>query len=150
MSVYPYLTQSTVGLCFIAYGVGSAVGSVVMGKILDYDWRRMEARYAQIGADSPTQPKGQEPSQLEKGTAGAHTADKSKAKVDKQDLPIEHTRLKRAPIVFFILMGACVGYGWSIQAKAPLAVPLILQFIVFILEWRYGATWRRKRAAKSN
>ncbi|KAG9094371.1 hypothetical protein FRC06_010876 [Ceratobasidium sp. 370] len=221
MSAYPYLTQSTVGLCFIAYGVGSGIGSVVMGKILDYDWRRMEARCAQIGAESPTQPKEQKPSQLEKGTAGAHTADKPKTKVDKQDLPIEHTRLKRVPIVFFIEIGACIGYGWSVQAKAPLAVPLILQFIVglmsmcimtvnqtilidmypsqgssitasnnfvrcllgagtisiqdfiinainpgwtyvlfsgicmltvpvFVLEWRYGATWRKKRAAKSS
>ncbi|KAG8718982.1 hypothetical protein FRC08_003904 [Ceratobasidium sp. 394] len=219
MSVYPYLTQSTVGLCFIAYGVGSAIGSVVMGKILDYDWRKMEARYTQIGAGSPTQPKKQEPSQLETGARGTHTAGKPKAKVDKQNLPIEHTRLKRVPIVFFILIGASIGYGWSIQAKAPLAVPLILQFIVglmsmcvmtinqtilvdmypsqgssitasnnfvrcllgagtisiqdfiinainpgwmyvlfcgicvltipaFVLEWRYGATWREKRAVK--
>ncbi|KAG9091178.1 hypothetical protein FS749_016734 [Ceratobasidium sp. UAMH 11750] len=129
MSVYPYLTQSTVGLCFIAYGVGSAIGSVVMGKILDYDWRKMEARYTQIGAGSPTQPKKQEPSQLETGARGTHTAGKPKAKVDKQNLPIEHTRLKRVPIVFFILIGASIGYGWNIQAKAPLAVPLILQLI---------------------
>jgi hypothetical protein len=136
-SVYPYLTQSTVGLCFIAYGVGGALGSVVMGKVLDYDWQKMEARYALIGSESPARSDpsagGQEPSQLEKGTVDAQTNGERpkspKAKVDKHDLPIEHTRLKRVPIVFVVEIGACVGYGWSIQAKAHLAVPLVLQFI---------------------
>ncbi|QRV94833.1 major facilitator superfamily transporter [Ceratobasidium sp. AG-Ba] len=129
MSVYPYLTQSTVGLCFIAYGVGGAIGTVVMGKILDYDWRKMEQRYAQLEAESPVAD-----SRLENGTADAHISGETfKRKVDKQDLPIEHTRLKRVPIVFFIEIGASIGYGWSIQAKAHMAVPLILQFIVGLM-----------------
>ncbi|KAG8734580.1 hypothetical protein FRC12_018478 [Ceratobasidium sp. 428] len=190
-----------------------------MGKILDYDWRNMEAQYTQVDAGSPNQPEESRRSQLEKGT---HTAgEKSKSKVDKQDLPIEHTRLKRVPVVFFLEIGACIGYGWSIQAKAPLAVPLMRQFVVglmsmcimtinqtilvdmypsqgssitasnnfvrcllgagtisiqdfiisainpgwtyvlfsgiclltvpvFVIEWRYGARWRKRRAAKGN
>ncbi|CEL56102.1 putative transporter AQR1 OS=Saccharomyces cerevisiae (strain ATCC 204508 / S288c) GN=AQR1 PE=1 SV=1 [Rhizoctonia solani AG-1 IB] len=202
LSVYPYLTQSTVGLCFIAYGVGGALGSVVMGKLLDYDWRKMEGLIS--GGTSI-------PNQTEEGEPTA-------TKPDKQDLPIEHTRLKRVPILFVMVTGASVGYGWSIQQEAHLAVPLVLQFVVgfasmsimtinqtilvdmypaqgssitasnnfvrcllgagtisiqdfvinainpgwtyvlfcgiclltvplFVIEWRYGAIWRRKRAS---
>lgn len=132
-SIYPYLTQSTTGLCFIAYGVGGAVGSVVTGKVLDYDWRKMEARYAQLESE-PSQPEEGKSSQLEKG---AHTttpkaedeAKTPRAKPDRQDLPIEHTRLKRVPVIFTTVIAASLGYGWSVEARAHLAVPLVMQFI---------------------
>lgn len=133
LSVYPYLNQSTVGLCFIAYGAGGALGSVIMGKLLDYDWRKMEEKHASIIPESK-QTRG-ELNQAEKGAHTGQNADPGlkkshSTKPDKQDLPIEHTRLKRVPILFVLEMGACIGYGWSIQGKAHLAVPLVLQFIV--------------------
>ncbi|KAH7338906.1 MFS general substrate transporter [Rhizoctonia solani] len=118
LSTYPSLTQTTVGLCFITYGVGGTLGSVVMGKLLDYDWRKMEERLISDSVSASKQVGGEE-NRAEKGT-----------KPDKQDLPIEHTRLKRAPIFFVIEIAASIGYGWSIQQKAHIAVPLILQFIV--------------------
>ncbi|CAE6416731.1 unnamed protein product [Rhizoctonia solani] len=117
LSTYPSLTQTTVGLCFITYGVGGALGSVVMGRLLDYDWRKMEERLMSNTVSASKQA-GCEENRAEKGT-----------KPDKQDLPIEHTRLKRAPIFFIIELGASIGYGWSIQQKAHIAVPLILQFL---------------------
>ncbi|GAB1526890.1 hypothetical protein RhiTH_010064 [Rhizoctonia solani] len=123
LSVYPYLTQSTVGLCFIAYGVGGAVGSVVMGRLLDYDWKKMEERVTSGAASASNQSKHTE----NKAEKGVHTCT---TKPDKQDLPIEHTRLKRVPILFITVTGASMGYGWSIQQKAHLAVPLVLQFVV--------------------
>ncbi|CAE6437019.1 unnamed protein product [Rhizoctonia solani] len=134
LSVYPYLTQSTVGLCFIAYGAGGALGSVVMGKLLDYDWRKMEEGLTSGNTPTSNQSEGIE----NKSEQGAHTTTyhrnppKGKpttTKPDKQDLPIEHTRLKRVPILFVMVTGASIGYGWSIQQKAHLAVPLVLQFI---------------------
>ncbi|KAF8713740.1 MFS general substrate transporter, partial [Rhizoctonia solani] len=123
LSVYPYLTQSTVGLCFIAYGVGGAVGSVVMGRLLDYDWKKMEERVTSGAASASNQSKHTE----NKAEKGVHTCT---TKPDKQDLPIEHTRLKRVPILFITVTGASMGYGWSIQQKAHPAVPLVLQFVV--------------------
>ncbi|KAF8602360.1 MFS general substrate transporter [Ceratobasidium sp. AG-I] len=137
-SIYPYLTQSTTGLCFIAYGAGGAIGSVITGRVLDYDWRKMEARYAQLESEpSPAndQPQEGNPSQLEKG---AHIgtlmteaqAKTPRAKPNRQDLPIEHTRLKRVPVIFATVIAASLGYGWSVQGKAHLAVPLVMQFIV--------------------
>lgn len=134
LSVYPYLTQSTVGLCFIAFGVGGAMGSVLMGRVLDYDWRQMGAKYVPE-APNPDHVEGTALHQAENGThTGSHGRSAVEmraqpAKPDKQDLPIEHTRLKRIPILFVIEIGACIGYGWSIQRQTHLAVPLILQFI---------------------
>ncbi|KDN49060.1 hypothetical protein RSAG8_02413, partial [Rhizoctonia solani AG-8 WAC10335] len=132
LSAYPYLTQSTVGLCFIPYGVGGVLGSVVIGRVLDYDWRKMEQRV--IPSAAPNRVEGEE-NRVEKG---AHTItqdcdpwkEKTTAKPDKRDLPIEHTRLKRVPVLFALVIGASIGYGWSVQQKAHLAVPLVLQLIV--------------------
>ncbi|CAE6487842.1 unnamed protein product [Rhizoctonia solani] len=132
LSAYPYLTQSTVGLCFIPYGFGGALGSVVIGRVLDYDWRKMEER---VISGASNQVEGEE-NKAEKGVHTAthyHDSQKEKsatAKLEKQDLPIEHTRLKRAPILFALLISASIGYGWSVQQKAHIAVPLVLQFIV--------------------
>ncbi|ELU41191.1 major facilitator superfamily [Rhizoctonia solani AG-1 IA] len=117
------IIYSTVGLCFIAYGVGGAVGSVVMGRLLDYDWKKMEERVTSGAASASNQSKHTE----NKAEKGVHTCT---TKPDKQDLPIEHTRLKRVPILFITVTGASMGYGWSIQQKAHLAVPLVLQFVV--------------------
>ncbi|KAG8679155.1 hypothetical protein FRC08_017178, partial [Ceratobasidium sp. 394] len=100
---YPYLTQSTVGPCFIPFGVGGALGSVGIGKLLDYDWRKMEARYAPLDPASPTLSEYKEAGELEKGNVAAHIArpnGQSLLVKSKQDLPIEHTRLKRVPILF--------------------------------------------------
>ncbi|KAL5640286.1 hypothetical protein ACGC1H_007529 [Rhizoctonia solani] len=223
LSAYSYLTQSTVGLCFIPYGVGGALGSIIIGRVLDYDWRKMEQRVPSSDAPTSTRVEGGE-NRAEKGMHTiTHDRDSQKekttaTKLDKQDLPIEHTRLKRAPVLFVLVIGASLGYGWSVQQKAHIAVPLVLQFIVgvssmsimtinqtilvdmypaqgssiiasnnfvrcllgaislsiqdllikainpgwtyvlfcgiclltvplFIIEWRYGSTWRKKRAA---
>lgn len=96
------------------------------GKVLDYDWRKMEARYAQLES-KPNQAGEAKPGQLEEG--GAHTSSPKAKKLDKQDLPVVHTRLKRVPLIFVVELAASIGYGWSIQGCAPLAVPLIMQFI---------------------
>ncbi|KAG8739283.1 hypothetical protein FRC10_005811 [Ceratobasidium sp. 414] len=74
---YPYLTQSTVGLCFIPLAVGGALGSVGVGKILDHDWRKMEARHVPLELGSPTRSEYKEAGELEKGDRNAHTTGSS-------------------------------------------------------------------------
>ncbi|CAE6342309.1 unnamed protein product [Rhizoctonia solani] len=135
LSAYPYLTQSTVGLCFIPYGVGGALGSVVIGRVLDYDWRKMEQRVASNDAPASKRVEGGGNRAEHEMHTTTHDRDSRKekttaTKLDKQDLPIEHTRLKRVPILFLIVIGGSLGYGWSVQQKAHIAVPLVLQFIV--------------------
>ncbi|KAG8724246.1 hypothetical protein FRC12_015323 [Ceratobasidium sp. 428] len=133
-NAHPYLTEISTGLCFIPLGVGGALGSVGIGKILDYDWRKMEARYSLSEPKFSTQSEHQDAERSEKGNGDTHIMRSREGlppiKREKQDLPIEHTRLKRVPIIFFLEMATFVGYGWSIQKKAPLAIPLVLQFFV--------------------
>ncbi|KAG9120905.1 hypothetical protein FRC07_003366, partial [Ceratobasidium sp. 392] len=132
-SAHPYLTEITTGLCFIPLGVGGSLGSAGIGKVLDYDWRKMEARYNLLEPGSPSLEQ-KDTRQLEEGDRSAHITRSDEApqlvKKDKQELPIVHTRLKRVPIIFALEIGTCIGYGWSVQKKAPLAVPLVLQFFI--------------------
>ena len=37
---YPFLTQTTVGLCFLPVGVAICVGSVFTGRLIDWEFRR--------------------------------------------------------------------------------------------------------------
>ncbi|KAG8752324.1 hypothetical protein FRC12_012031 [Ceratobasidium sp. 428] len=133
-NAHPYLTEISTGLCFIPLGVGGALGSVAIGKILDYDWRKMEARYSLPEPKFSTQSEHRDAERSEKGNGDTHITRSREGlppiKREKQDLPIEHTRLKRVPIIFFLEMATFIGYGWSIQKKTPLAVTLVLQFFV--------------------
>jgi hypothetical protein len=64
---------------------------------------------------------------------------KSKLSARKEDLaekgtvsgvfPIEKARLRSTPIYLAIYVAAVVGYGWSLESRTSIAVPLILQFI---------------------
>ncbi|KAH7096388.1 MFS general substrate transporter [Auriculariales sp. MPI-PUGE-AT-0066] len=40
LDAYPYLNQSTIGLCFLPVGVAGIIGAVVQGKVIDSEFRR--------------------------------------------------------------------------------------------------------------
>lgn len=44
VTVYPFLSETTIGLCFLAMGGGMAVGSSVIGRILDLEYRRLRKK----------------------------------------------------------------------------------------------------------
>ena len=48
---------------------------------------------------------------------------------DEDAFPIEKARLVSQQILVWIFGASVIGYGWAIQAKTNIAVPLILQFI---------------------
>ncbi|KZV86099.1 MFS general substrate transporter [Exidia glandulosa HHB12029] len=51
---YPFLTQTTVGLCFLPVGIGATIGSMVVGRIMDAEFRRFGgSRGARIPPDFP-------------------------------------------------------------------------------------------------
>lgn len=39
---YPFLSETDIGLCFVSVGVGTIVGSMIMGKILDLEYARFK------------------------------------------------------------------------------------------------------------
>ena len=43
--------------------------------------------------------------------------------------PIEKARLQVLPCVMLAYTACVVGYGWALQSRVTIAVPLILQFI---------------------
>lgn len=105
---YPHLTETDIGICYLASGGGLALGAVFSGKLMDWDYRT--AKQQLIHNFTP-----------EKGIPGH---------IINDDFPIEATRLKRLPLWIIIFCAACTGYGWCFQARTTIAVPLVLQFVI--------------------
>jgi hypothetical protein len=53
--IYPFLNQTQVGLCYLTVGVGSILGSVLSGKLLDWDFQQVKRKeLAKRGVDRKT------------------------------------------------------------------------------------------------
>ena len=93
-----------IGLAFIPYGAGCVVASLVCGKLIDVNYKRM-AKRNNITIDR----KGGE---------------------DLSNFPIENARVQVMYPLLALGIAALVAYGWVLQVEAPLAAPLILQFVI--------------------
>lgn len=108
---YPYLTQTDLGLCFLGIGGGMLFGTWFSGRVSDAYYRKIRdgiIRQAQSHSEKDVDPKAieQDPS-----------------------FPIEKARLQLLPCVMFVYIACVMGYGWSLQSKVSIAVPLICQII---------------------
>lgn len=121
--MYPFLTESELGVCFLAVGVGSALGSFLNGMILDADFRRI-----QRGLDKKEEEA--KPVDLEKGVESPEVKneDREAGKLD-DSFPIEYARLRLVPAYVTLIVVCVMGYGWALQRRVNLACPLILQFL---------------------
>ncbi|RDB28706.1 Quinidine resistance protein 1 [Hypsizygus marmoreus] len=113
-SAYPFLSETKIGLCFLAIGGGMAIGSTLNGKFLDWEYRRIREQLKQEVAIT---------SEGEKSTQPQNTS-------SIEDFPIEKARLRALPFFVIALIVCCAGYGWCLQKQVNLAVPLVLQTIV--------------------
>ena len=52
-----------------------------------------------------------------------------KAVENDPTFPIEKARLQILPCIMFVYIACVIGYGWSLQSRVTIAVPLILQII---------------------
>ncbi|KAI0526238.1 major facilitator superfamily domain-containing protein [Xylaria bambusicola] len=97
------LTETQVGVTYIANGVGSIVGTLITGRILDADYRRVkdkhESRAREDGADNAT-------------------------------FPLEKARLRLVPIFAALQCASVLIFGWTIQysKRVHIAVPIITTF----------------------
>ncbi|EED19328.1 MFS multidrug transporter, putative [Talaromyces stipitatus ATCC 10500] len=100
------LTEIQIGLTFIANGVGSMVGTLVTGKILDKDYRRVKAKYE---------------ASLDTGRRSRH----------EEDFPLEKARLRLVPAFSVLQCLSILLFGWTIQypQKVHIAVPIVSTFI---------------------
>ncbi|KAI9246068.1 major facilitator superfamily domain-containing protein [Phascolomyces articulosus] len=97
-----------VGLCYIPYGVGSVLGSLTTGRLLNRDFMIVAHQY------------GMDPQQVRK--TGKLTL----------DFPIYLARLRTVWIYMVICQLVILVYGWVLYMKVHLAIPLILLFIAGI------------------
>ncbi|KAI4108870.1 MAG: hypothetical protein LQ339_001988 [Xanthoria mediterranea] len=102
MDIYG-LNALEVGLTYLPYGIACGIASVLVGKVMDHDYKVTAA-------------------------AVGFTIDKTKGD-DLARFPIEKARLRSIWYFVSISTACTIGYGWTLQAKAHLAAPLILQFI---------------------
>ncbi|KAI4958839.1 hypothetical protein J4E86_004447 [Alternaria arbusti] len=87
--IYPELSETVLGLCYLPVGAGMILGSTMTGKMLDWEYRRIKERCG-------------------------------------DNFTIEHARLRIMPFYLSLFIVCVIAWGWTIQAKAHIAVPLIL------------------------
>lgn len=116
---YTFLSETDIGLCFLAAGGGGALGTIFQGKVLDWHFRRAKKKWEQEKAMREIG-EGAEKQGTEKATShGGHD----------EDFPIEEATMKTQVISITVFAAALVGYGWSIDKGASIAVPLLMQVI---------------------
>ncbi|TFK36942.1 MFS general substrate transporter [Crucibulum laeve] len=96
-TAYPFLNETTIGLCFMAMGGGMAVGSSINGRVLDFEYQLIKKQQMRRSHDA-----------------------------QEDDFPIEKARLRLLPMLVLLMSACCAGYGWCLQKKVNIAVPLIL------------------------
>ncbi|EWZ81231.1 hypothetical protein FOWG_14796 [Fusarium oxysporum f. sp. lycopersici MN25] len=110
------LTETQIGLAFIANGVGSMVGTLITGKILNLDYRRFKARHDARIASSNT----------EDDVEPVNTR-----KAQENDFPLETARLRLVPLFSLLQCASILLFGWTIQYphRVHIAVPIVSTFI---------------------
>ncbi|KAH7039762.1 major facilitator superfamily domain-containing protein [Microdochium trichocladiopsis] len=118
------LSQTQVGLTFIANGVGSMLGTLITGKILDRDYRRVKAAHA--GEKTRGMEEGGGP-----GPASAGPIVDDSTEDADDGFPLENARLRLVPIFALAQCLSIVLFGWCIAypATVPIAIPIISTFI---------------------
>ncbi|KAI9733473.1 MAG: hypothetical protein M1818_007221 [Claussenomyces sp. TS43310] len=98
------LSTLQVGLCYIPSGIGSLLAAIVVGRFMDWNFRR-HAKMCGLELLKTKQP-------------------------DLDDFPLEAARLQ---VVLPLSLAAClftIAYGWVLQERTHLAGPLILTFFI--------------------
>ncbi|KAI5922176.1 MFS general substrate transporter [Camillea tinctor] len=112
------LSETQIGLTFIANGVGSMIGTLITGKILDQDYRRIKAKYEASLARPDMEPGD------DSGLARSATN-------NEDSFPLEKARLRLVPVFSLIQCLSILLFGWTIQypARVHIAVPIVSTFI---------------------
>ncbi|KAI8947712.1 major facilitator superfamily domain-containing protein [Xylaria longipes] len=108
------LSEAQVGLTFIANGAGSIIDTLITGKILDADYRRIKAKYESAPSQSQSETGSEQSPELQR---------------DNADFPLERARLRLLPILALLQCASILTYGWTIQHRVHIAVPIVTTFI---------------------
>jgi MFS family permease len=96
------LSQTQIGLTFIANGVGSILGTLSTGKLLDKDFRRLQRVFEAQRAD-----------------ASQHT------------FPLEKARLRFVPLLSAVQCASVLLFGWTVAhpTRVHIAAPIVFTFV---------------------
>lgn len=114
-TVYPYLSEIDIGLCYLSTGGGMLIGSTMTGKLLDRDYRVFERKFAATTAAA---------------AAAAASADaEEETEATMADFPIEVARLRTMPLHLGAFIASLIAWGWCLDKKVSIASVLVLQVI---------------------
>ena len=102
-----HFNELQIGLAYLTGGFGTVSGGYLNGKLMDWNYK---ATARSIG----------------------HTIDKVSGD-DMNNFPIDRARARGSYYLLLVYIAALAGYGWSVQARAHEAVPLILQYVLAAL-----------------
>ncbi|KAI0447945.1 major facilitator superfamily domain-containing protein [Xylaria telfairii] len=108
------LSETQVGFTFIANGAGSIIGTLITGKILDVDYARIKARHG---------------SALPLGSPEIGGEQSPETQHDNVNFPLEKARLRLLPILALLQCASIISFGWTIQYRVHIAVPIVTTFI---------------------
>ncbi|PGH17281.1 hypothetical protein AJ79_01164 [Helicocarpus griseus UAMH5409] len=108
----------TAGLIYLPAGIGGLLAAFFTGRLVDYDYQVTKRSFP---SSTPSQP----PSTEDVTTRNINPDSPN----DLLAFPIEKARLRSIFPFLAIASISTVGYGWSLQANAHIAVPLVLQFL---------------------
>lgn len=100
------LNYLNAGLVYLPSGVGGFLAAILIGRLIDHDYRVVQRS---LGTPS--------------------SAVSSRSANNLTDFPIEKARLRSIFPLVVVASLATAGYGWALQVKTHIAVPLALQFI---------------------
>ncbi|KAH6842229.1 major facilitator superfamily domain-containing protein [Chaetomium sp. MPI-CAGE-AT-0009] len=92
------------GLVYIPFGVAVALSAFATGRLLDFNYKKTAA---------------------ESGISIIKTKE-----TDLKDFPIERARLRTVILTVALSAFLVIGYGWALQARVTMAVPLVLQLFI--------------------
>ncbi|KAL2036526.1 hypothetical protein N7G274_010756 [Stereocaulon virgatum] len=93
-----------IGLSFIPFGVGCSIASVLFGRLMDINYRRV-AKQAGFKID------------IRRGD-------------DMRHFPLEKARIQVFIVPLYIGIAVILCWGWVLERNAPLAAPLVLSFFI--------------------
>ncbi|KAF8307810.1 MFS general substrate transporter [Clavulina sp. PMI_390] len=116
------LSTSKTGLCYLPIGAGALFSTPISGRLLDHEFRRVR-KQVELAKHKKEGGNGDE-KEMEKRTMGRLDPN------DLLDFPLERARLAYMPIYSLLFWATTIAYGWVVQARGPLAVAMIFQFII--------------------
>ena len=99
-ATYPYLSETSLGLCYLSTGGGMLVGSTITGKLLDREYRIVKEGLR-----------------------------KNDVEVTNVDFPIEYARLRTMPVHLVVFCASVFAWGWCLEKSVSIVAPLVFQVL---------------------